>query len=128
MFWRNVSPPSSGSESKPCDLLLAGFLLGLLFDSEGAICSSETSVDFYLTTQSYDLEDCSLQKCLKFILEFASPWSQILGSYLQRNCITLTAFNYWLQVIFLFVIYAFIFICQFNLGWFPEFCHTRQLF
>jgi hypothetical protein len=90
MFWNNVSPPSSGSESKPCDLF-AGFLHGLLLDSEEAICSSETSADFYLTTRNYKLEDCSLQKCRKFILEFTSPRSRILGSYLQRNRITLTA-------------------------------------
>jgi hypothetical protein len=93
MFWKNVSPPSSGSKSKPSDVLRAGIFLGLLFDSEETICSSETSVDFYLTTQSYNLEDCSLQKCRKFILEVTRPWSQILGSYLQTNHITLIAFN-----------------------------------
>jgi hypothetical protein len=37
MFWRNMSPPSSGVKGKAsftCCLLYAGFLVGLLFSPE----------------------------------------------------------------------------------------------
>jgi hypothetical protein len=34
MFWRNISPPSSGLKNKQGMMLDSGFLLGLFFDPE----------------------------------------------------------------------------------------------
>jgi hypothetical protein len=76
IFWKNVSPPSSEPKSKPSNLLLAGVLLGLLFDLEEAICSSKTSVDLYLTIWSYTPENCNLQK---YYLGASKPLNSDLG-------------------------------------------------
>jgi hypothetical protein len=45
--------------SEANSLLLAGFLLNLLFDNEKmeAMCSSEVSMEFYQTTWHYSQED-----------------------------------------------------------------------
>jgi hypothetical protein len=59
MFQSNISPPSLGFNSNPSKkqvAILAGFLLGLLFDPE----DGSKMFGSVQTTQPYNMEDCTI--------------------------------------------------------------------
>jgi hypothetical protein len=83
-FWRNISPPSSGSRSSTCCLLHAGFLLDLFLQAEdGSIMSlwnaDWLSLDYIMLClrRHWSQWPCALRHELSSLTRTLGLWVQI---------------------------------------------------